>query len=114
MTHPRTPLVIPHGGSGLGRGELADGLAGVSLKTEKNQVYEFISVLRHVRDAMAESQDVQKEQADKNGRVNLLSFEVGDLVLLNSKNLPTNAAPDVFKTKLKPWFGKPYKVIVKK
>jgi len=68
LTHPRVPLTLPLRGSGLGGGEIADRLADVSPLTVRKQVDEFLStrlsVLRHVRDAMADSQDKQKEQAD--------------------------------------------------
>jgi hypothetical protein len=60
-THPRVPLTLPLCGSGLGGGEIADRLADVSPLTVRKQVDEFLStrlrVLRHVRDAMDESQD---------------------------------------------------------
>ena len=41
------------------------------------------------RDAMVESLDKQKEQADAKSRGCIDSYEVGDQVLLNAKNLPT-------------------------
>ncbi|KAG3230320.1 hypothetical protein PI124_g24581 [Phytophthora idaei] len=63
---------------------------------------------------MAESQDLQKEYADAQGRGSVERFEVGDLVLLNAKNLPTNAVSAVFKTKLRPRFIGPFKVVAKK
>ena len=46
-----------------------------------------LSVLRHVRDAMAEIQDKQKEQADVKGRGCIDFYEVGDQVLLNAKSM---------------------------
>ncbi|GMF15577.1 unnamed protein product [Phytophthora fragariaefolia] len=73
-----------------------------------------LSVLRHVRDVMAESQDKQKEHADANGRSNVYSYPVGGLVLLNAKTLPTHAVSAVFKTKLRPRFIGPFKVVAKK
>ena len=49
-------------------GEAADRLADISPDTVQKQVGEFLATrlngLRHVRDAMAESQDQQKQQAD--------------------------------------------------
>jgi hypothetical protein len=118
LTHPRVPLTLPLRGSGLGGGEIADRLADVSPLTVRKQVDEFLStrmsVLRHVRDAMADSQDKQKEQADARGRGNVDSVEVGDLVLLNAKNLPTHAVSAVFKTKLRPRFVGPFTVVAKK
>ena len=73
-----------------------------------------LKVLRHVRDAMAGSQDKQKEQADAKGRSCIESYEVGDQVLLNAKNLPTNVVSAVFKTKLRPRFIGPFTVVAKK
>ncbi|KAG2761996.1 hypothetical protein PC129_g22115 [Phytophthora cactorum] len=63
---------------------------------------------------MAENQDLQKEYADDQGGGNGERFEVGDLVLLNAKNLPTHAVSVVFKTKLRPTFIEPFKVVAKK
>ncbi|KAE8900547.1 hypothetical protein PF007_g10697 [Phytophthora fragariae] len=115
LTHPRVPLTPSRRDSGLGGGGLAARLAEVSPRAVRNELDDFLSVrlnvLRHVRDAMAESQDVQKEQADARGRGNVENFEVGDLVLLNAKTLPTHA---VFKTKLRPRFIGPFKVVAKK
>ena len=89
ITHPRVPLTLPLRGSGLGGGESADKLAGICPTTMEKQVSEFLatrfSVLRHVRDAMDDSQDEQKEQADAKGRGYIDSYEVGDQVLLNAK-----------------------------
>ena len=118
LTHPRVPLTLSLRGSGLGGGEVADRLADVSPKTVQKQVDAFLaarlSVLRHVRYAMAESLDKQKEQADAKGRGCIDSYEVGDQVLLNAKNLPTKLASAVFKTKLRPRFIGPFTVVAKK
>ena len=51
---------------------------------------------------MAESQDQQKQQADAKNRGCTERYQVGDQVLLNAKNLPTNVVFAVFKTKLLP------------
>ena len=97
---------------------MADRLADVSPVTVQKQVSEFLAtrfnVLRHVRDAMADSQDKQKEQADAKGRGCIESYVVGDQVLLNAKNLPTNVVSSVFKTKLRPRFIGPFTVVAKK
>ncbi|KAG3076268.1 hypothetical protein PI125_g21549 [Phytophthora idaei] len=63
---------------------------------------------------MAESQGLQKEYADAQGRGNVERFEIGDLVLLNAKNLPTHAVSAVFKTKLRPRLIGPFKAVAKK
>ena len=118
LTHPRVPLTIPLRGSGLGGGGVAYRLADVSPSTVRKQVDTFLTtrlnVLRHVRDAMADSQDRQKEQADAKGRGCIESYEVGDQVLLNAKNLPTNVVSAVFKTKLRPRYIGPFTVVAKK
>ena len=84
----------------------------------QKQVSEFFakrfSVLRHVRDAMADSQDKQKEQADGKCRGCIDSYEAGDQVLLNTKNLPTTVVSSVSKTKLRQRFTGPFTVIAKK
>ena len=118
LTHPRVPLTLPLSGSGLGGGGIADRLADISPSTVKGQVNAFLTtrlnVLRHVRDAMADSQDKQKEQADAKGRSCIESYKVGDQVLLNAKNLHTKVVSAVFKTKLRPRFIGPFTVVAKK
>ena len=61
LAYPCVPLTLPLCRSGLGGGEVADRLADISPATVQKQVGEFLgtrlNVLRHVRDAMAESQD---------------------------------------------------------
>ncbi|KAG2957890.1 hypothetical protein PC119_g27189 [Phytophthora cactorum] len=88
LANPRIPLTPPRRGSGLSGGGIADRLADISSVAVRKQVDDFVSlrlsVLRQVRDAMAESQDLQKEYADVQGRGNVERFEVGDLVLLNA------------------------------
>ena len=89
LTPPLLPLTLPLRGSRLGVGEVADRLAYVIPATAQKQVSAFLTtrlnVLRHVRDAMADSQDKQKEEADSKGRRFIESYEVGDQVLLNAK-----------------------------
>ena len=70
-------------------GEVADRLADVSSASVKRQVSELLAtrlnVLRHVRDAMADNQDRQKEHTDAKGRSCIERYEVRDQVLLNAK-----------------------------
>ena len=84
LTHPRVPLKLLLRGSRLGGEVSADKLAEISSTTMQKQVNDFFatrfSVLRHVRDAMADSQDKQKEPSDTKDRGCIDSYEVGDLV----------------------------------
>ena len=67
-----------------------------------------------MRDTLAGSHHKQKAQAYAKGRGCIDSYEVGDQVLLNAKNLPTSVVSAVFKTKLRPCFIGPFRVIAKK
>ena len=86
LTHPRFPLTLPRGGSGIG--EVIDCFADGSPSSMKQRVSEFLAtrlhVIRHVHDAMADSQDRQKEHVDAKGRGCIDSYKVGDQVLLHS------------------------------
>ena len=101
LTHTRVPLTLPLRGSGLGGGESVK-LAEIRSTTIQKQVSEFLttrfSVLRHVRDAMDNIQDKQKEQADAKGSGCIGSYEVGAQGLIYAKILPTNVVSAVFKT----------------
>ena len=46
--------------------------------------------------------DRQKRSVDKNGKSNVLSFKVSDLVLLSTVNLPRHAVTNVGNSKLLP------------
>ncbi|KAE9163284.1 hypothetical protein PF004_g30197 [Phytophthora fragariae] len=117
LRHPRTPLTLPPA-SNLGGGEAnADdprGLKGLRTSVKRN-LLSFIetgeAVRQRVRDAMAAAQDTQKEQSDRQGRKNTQVFQLGDQVLLNAKNLPTQAVSAVGSTKLRPRFVGPFTVI---
>ncbi|CEG41543.1 FOG: Transposon-encoded proteins with TYA, reverse transcriptase, integrase domains in various combinations [Plasmopara halstedii] len=117
LVHPRAPLTPLSYGAGFGDGGIAERLANVNLLTVRKEVDDFLftklSVLRHVRDAMAESQGMQKECADGRSRRNVENFENRDLVLLNAKILPTHAVSAVAKTKLLLWFIEPFEVVAK-
>ena len=63
---------------------------------------------------MADSQDKQKEEADAKGRRFIESYEVGDQVLPNAKDLSTNVVSAVLKTKMLPRFIGSFTVVVKK
>ena len=70
-----------------------------------------INTVRRVRDAMAEAQDLQKEQADKNGRKNVSVFTEGQYVLVSTKNIANAAVSSLGSSKLLPRFIGPFKVL---
>ncbi|KAE9335360.1 hypothetical protein PF008_g13527 [Phytophthora fragariae] len=117
LRHPHTPLTLPPA-SNLGGGEAnaedPRGLKGLRTSVKRN-LLSFIetgeAVRQRVRDAMAAAQDTQKEQSDRQGRKNTQVFKLGDQVLLNAKNLPTQAVAAVGSTKLRPRFVGPFTVI---
>ncbi|KAE9170642.1 hypothetical protein PF004_g27809 [Phytophthora fragariae] len=110
LRHPRTPLTLPPA-SNLGGGEAnaedPRGLIGLRTSVKRN-LLSFIetgeAVRQRVRDAMAAAQGTQKGQSDRQGRKNTQVFQLGDQVLLNAKNLPTQAVSAVGSTKLRPRF----------
>lgn len=69
------------------------------------------AVMCRVRDVMADTQDKLKEQADKSGRRNTHVFRVGDLVLLDARNLPTGRVSAVGSSKLRPRFIGPFRIV---
>ncbi|KAE9132880.1 hypothetical protein PF010_g3020 [Phytophthora fragariae] len=117
LRHPRTPLTWPptsNLGGGEANAEDPRGLKGLRTSVKRN-LLSFIetgeAVRQRVRDAMAAAQDTQKEQSDRQGRKNTQVFQLGDQVLLNAKNLPTQAVSAVGSTKLRPRFVGPFTVI---
>ncbi|KAE9087045.1 hypothetical protein PF010_g19874 [Phytophthora fragariae] len=86
LRHPHTPLTLPSA-SNLGGGEAnaedPRGLKGLRTSVKRN-LLSFIetgeAVRQRVRDAMAASQDMQKEQSDRQGRKNTQVFQLGDQV----------------------------------
>ncbi|GMF26799.1 unnamed protein product [Phytophthora fragariaefolia] len=101
-------------GWGEANAEDPRGLQGLRTSVKRNRL-SFIetgeAVRQRVRDAMAAAQDAQKEQSDRQGRKNTQVVQLGDQVLLNAKNLLTQAVSAVGSTKLRPRFGGPFTVI---
>ncbi|KAE8913615.1 hypothetical protein PF003_g2330 [Phytophthora fragariae] len=117
LRHPRTPLTLtPASSLGGGEANAEDprGLKGLRTSVKRN-LLSFIetgeAVRQRERDAMAAAQDTQKEQSDRQGRKNTQVFKLGDQVLLNAKNLPTQVVSAVGSTKLRPRFVRPFTVI---
>jgi hypothetical protein len=74
---------------------------------------DFWESLFQILGTMAQAQDVQKEQADKNGRKNTSVFKEGDYVLVSTKNLSSQAVSSLGSTKLLPRYIGPFKVLKK-
>ena len=69
------------------------------------------SITRFVRDALQEAVDKQKENADKRGRKNLLTFKEGDRVLLSTSGLPDTSVTNLGANKLAPRYIGPFRIV---
>ncbi|KAG3054398.1 hypothetical protein PC121_g16320 [Phytophthora cactorum] len=123
MRHPQVPLTLRGGTepSILSGGEARKALSSQVLDLRpvslRKQVESFIdtrlNVINRVRDAMEISQDRQKEYSDIHGRGNINVFKVGDLVLLDTRNLPLDTVSSVGSNKLKHRFIGPFAVLAR-
>ena len=90
----------------------------ISPSTVQQHVSKFLAtrlnVLRHVRDALADCQDKQKEQADAKGRGFIYVERSDTKFLFSAKTLPLNVVSDVFKPKLRSRFIIPFTVVAEK
>ena len=119
LRHPALPLCLmgdkAHSSGGGARQSLASQLSAISKAAVRSSVDEFVStrvnVITRVRDAMAEAQDLQKEQADKRGRKNENVFKEGDFVLVSTKNMANDAVSSLGSSKLLPRFLGPFKIL---
>ena len=104
-----------HFSGGGARQSLASQLASIPKPDIRRKVDEFVStrvnLITRVRDAMAEAQDLQKEQADKRGRKNGYVFAEGDHVLVSTKNMTDDAVSSLGSSKLLPRFIGPFRVL---
>ena len=67
-------------------------------------------MVRFVQDSIVHAVDLQKRNADKNGRANVLSVIEGDLVLLSTANLPRHVVTNVGSKLLLKYIG-PFRVL---
>ncbi|POM60421.1 LOW QUALITY PROTEIN: Pol protein [Phytophthora palmivora] len=98
VTTPQVPLTLRGGtlasivSGGEARKAFSSQVSEIEPVSLQRQLSSFLddrlALISRVRDAMVLAQDKQKEYSDKNRRGNLTVFMVGDLVLLNTKNLP--------------------------
>ena len=70
-----------------------------------------LNILRHVRDAMTDSQDKQKEQDEAKGRNCIRSYKGRDQVLIIAENLPASVVSVALDTNLRPRFIEPLTVV---
>ncbi|GMF50515.1 unnamed protein product [Phytophthora fragariaefolia] len=121
LRHPQVPLTLRGGtrSSGLSGGgdrkELSSQVSDVRPASLRKRLLTFVdnrlNVISRVREAMAQVQDRQKVYSDQNGRGNLNVFNVGGLVLLDTRNLPLDTVSSVGSNKLKHRFIGPFKVL---
>ncbi|GMF20661.1 unnamed protein product [Phytophthora lilii] len=105
LRNPLVPLTLRGGteasvvSGGEARKALYSQVSEVRPTSSRKQLSTFIDnrlcVIRRVRDAMANAQDKQQGYSDRHGRGNLNVFNVGDLVLLDTRNLPLNTVSSV-------------------
>ncbi|KAG3242387.1 hypothetical protein PI124_g12787 [Phytophthora idaei] len=123
MSHPRVPLTLRGGTESStlsgreARKALSSQVSDLRPVSARKQVESFIdtklNVTNRVRDAMAIVQDRQKEYSDKHGRGNVNVFKVGDLVLLDTRNLPLDTVSSVRSNTLKHRFIGPFAVLAR-
>ncbi|POM61846.1 LOW QUALITY PROTEIN: Pol protein [Phytophthora palmivora] len=119
--HPQVPLTL-RGGTGAfiwgeARKAFSSQVSEIEPESLKIQLSSFIddrlTLVSRVRDAMASAQDKQKEYSDKHARGNLSVFKEGELVLLDTKNLPLKVVSSVESNKFKRRFIGPFAVLAR-
>ncbi|KAG3200806.1 hypothetical protein PC128_g4340 [Phytophthora cactorum] len=123
MRHSRVPFTLRGGteslilSGGESRKALSFQVSDLRPVSARKQVEAFIdtrlNVINRGRDAVAIAQDRQKEYSDKRGRGNVNVFKVGDLVLLDTRNLPLGTVSSVGSNKLKHHFIGPFAVLAR-
>ncbi|POM77127.1 Pol protein, partial [Phytophthora palmivora] len=98
LRHPQVPLTLRGGteasivSGGEARKAFSSLVSDIEPESLRRQLSSFVddrlTLISRVRDAMASAQDKQKEYSDRKGRGNLSVFKEGELVLLDTKNLP--------------------------
>ncbi|POM77015.1 Pol protein [Phytophthora palmivora] len=96
---------------------LNNAVSEIEPESLKRQLSSFIdnrlTLISWVRDAMALAQDKQKEYSDTKSRGNLNVFRKGDLVLLDTKNLPLKVVSSLESKTLKHRFIGPFAVLAR-
>ncbi|POM78650.1 Pol protein [Phytophthora palmivora] len=123
VTTPQVPLTLRGGtvasivSGGESRKAFSSLVSNIEPESLQRQLSSFIddrlTLISRVRDAMASAQDRQKVYSDKHGRGNLDVFKKGELVLLDTKNLPLKVVSSVESNKLKHRFIGPFAVLAR-
>ncbi|POM75026.1 Pol protein [Phytophthora palmivora] len=123
LRHPQVPLTLRGGAvSSIVSGEeyrkaFSSQVSGTEPESLKRQLPSFIegrlTLISRIRDAMALSQDKHKEYSDTKSRGNLSVFKEGELVLLDTKNIPLKVVSSVKSNKLKHRFIGPFAVLAR-
>ncbi|KAG2793625.1 hypothetical protein PC118_g14311 [Phytophthora cactorum] len=123
VRHPRVPLTLRGGTESSilsgreARKALSSQVSDLRPVSSRKQVVSFIdtrlNVINRVRNAMAIAQDRQEEYSDKHRRGNVNVSKVGDLVLLDTRNLPLDTVSSVGSNKLKHRFTGPFAVLAR-
>ncbi|POM57931.1 Pol protein [Phytophthora palmivora] len=123
VTTPYVPLTLRGGtvastvSGGEARKAFSSQVSEIEPESLKRQLSSFIDdrlmLISRVRDAMASDQEKQMEYSDRKGRGNFNVFKVGELVLLDTKNLPLKVASSIESNKLKHRFIGPFAVLTR-
>ncbi|POM79396.1 Inositol-3-phosphate synthase, partial [Phytophthora palmivora] len=123
LRHTQVPLTLRGGtdasivSGGEARKAFSYLVSEIEPESLQRQLSSFIddrlTLISRVRDAMASAQDKQKGYSDKTSRGNLNVFKEGDLVLLDTKNLPLKVVSSVESNKLKHRFIGPFAVLAR-
>ena len=114
LRHPRLPHLLQGVCSPLSEGGNQETSTPDS-RIKAQDAFDFVlhrqTVIRFVRDALANAVDIQKANADAKGRKNLEKFSVDELVLLSTDNLKDHVVSNLGSHKLLPKYIGPYKVV---
>ncbi|POM62907.1 LOW QUALITY PROTEIN: Pol protein [Phytophthora palmivora] len=123
LRHPQVPLTLRGGtvastiSGGEARKAFSSQVSEIEPASLKRQLASFIdnrlALISRVRDAMVSATDKQKKYSDKTSKGNLNVFKEGDLVILDTKNLPLKVVSSVGSYQLKHRFIGPIAVLAR-
>ncbi|POM58256.1 Pol protein [Phytophthora palmivora] len=116
LRHPQVPLTLRGGiDASIARKAYSSQVSDIEPESLQRQLSSFLddrwTLNSRARDAMASANDKQKEYSHTRSRGNLNVFKEGDLVLLDTKNLPLTVVSSVESNKLKHRFIGPFAVL---